>query len=480
MVIMESKDTERESILVIDDDEGLLHLLKMRLSAMGFSVTPCTTGQEAVEATKNTTFNLAITDLRLRSENGLDVTEALLRNQPGLPVIILTAHGSIPNAVEAMQRGAFGYLTKPFDDKELKETIDKALAQQRMSREIDRLKSLVKELYGLENVVARSSAMQRLFQQIGQVAESDATILLFGETGTGKEVMARVIHANSRRNKGAFVALNCAAIPETLFESELFGHVKGAFTSAHGAKRGLFQMAHGGTLFLDEIGEMPLSMQVKLLRAVQEREIREVGSETSVKVDVRIIAATNKDLGEAVKNGTFRNDLYYRISVVPLFIPPLRERRDDIPLLAQHFLTQSVKRSNKDIKGFTPASLHRLMINPWPGNVRELENAVEKAVVMSQQEMLTPDLFPSVSASAESPLKPLTEAKEEFERTYLKNVLHLTGGNISRAAQFAGRYRADFYKMLRKYGLHPSITKGKPDIEVEELEDEEHLTEAER
>lgn len=480
MVTMESKDAERENILVIDDDEGLLHLLKMRLSAMGFSVTPCTTGQEAVEATKQTTFNLAITDLRLRSENGLDVTEALLRNQPGLPVIILTAHGSIPNAVEAMQRGAFGYLTKPFDDKELKETIDKALSQQRMSREIDRLKSLVKELYGLENVVARSSAMQRLFQQIGQVAESDATILLFGETGTGKEVMARVIHANSRRSKGAFVALNCAAIPETLFESELFGHVKGAFTSAHGAKRGLFQMAHGGTLFLDEIGEMPLAMQVKLLRAVQEREIREVGSETSVKVDVRIIAATNKDLGEAVKNGTFRNDLYYRISVVPLFIPPLRERRDDIPLLAQHFLTQSMKRSNKDIKGFTPASLHRLMINPWPGNVRELENAVEKAVVMSQQDMLTPDLFPSVSASAESPLKPLTEAKEEFERTYLKNVLHLTGGNISRAAQFAGRYRADFYKMLRKYGLHPSATKGKSEMEVEELEGEEHLTEAER
>ncbi len=480
VVIMEPKNTERENILVIDDDEGLLHLLKMRLSAMRFSVTPCTTGQEAIEAAKHTTFDLAITDLRLRSENGLDVTEALLQNQPGLPVIILTAHGSIPNAVEAMQRGAFGYLTKPFDDKELKETIDKALSQQRMSREIDRLKSLVKELYGLENVVARSSAMQRLFQQIGQVAESDATILLFGETGTGKEVMARVIHANSRRSKGAFVALNCAAIPETLFESELFGHVKGAFTSAHGAKRGLFQMAHGGTLFLDEIGEMPLSMQVKLLRAVQEREIREVGSETSVKVDVRIIAATNRDLGEAVKNGTFRNDLYYRISVVPLFIPPLRERRDDIPLLAQHFLTQSMKRSSKDIKGFTPAALHRLMINPWPGNVRELENAVEKAVVMSQQEMLTPDLFPSVSAAAESPLKPLTEAKEEFERTYLKNVLHLTGGNISRAAQFAGRYRADFYKMLRKYGLHPSTTKGRPDSEVEELEGEEHLTEAER
>ncbi|MCP9454626.1 MAG: sigma-54 dependent transcriptional regulator [Nitrospira sp.] len=471
---------EQEHLLVVDDDEGLLHLLKMRLTAMGFCVTPCTTGAEAIEAAKKTLFDLAITDLRLRGEDGLDLTEELLRIHPGLPVIILTAHGSIPNAVEAMQRGAFGYLTKPFDDKDLKASIEKALSQQRMSREIQRLKSLVKELYGLENVVARSPAMQRLLQQIAQVADSEATILLFGETGTGKEVMARIIHANSRRSKGPFVALNCAAIPETLFESELFGHVKGAFTSAHGAKRGLFQMANGGTLFLDEIAEMPLAMQAKLLRAVQEREVREVGAETATKVDVRIIAATNKDLGEAVKNGRFRNDLYYRISVVPLFIPPLRDRRDDIPLLAQHFLQLSAKRANKDIKGFTPAALHRLMVNPWLGNVRELENVIEKAVVMSRQDMITPDLLPSVGVSPETPLKPLTEAREEFERTYLKNLLQLTGGNISRAAQFAGRYRADFYKMLKKYGLHPSMTKGKSDAELEEIERESSLTEAER
>ncbi|MCP9446239.1 MAG: sigma-54 dependent transcriptional regulator [Nitrospira sp.] len=470
---------DQEHLLVVDDDEGLLHLLKMRLAAMGFIVTPCTTGAEAIEAAKKKMFDLAITDLRLRDEDGLDVTEELLRIHPGLPVIILTAHGSIPNAVEAMQRGAFGYLTKPFDDKDLKASIEKALAQQRMSREIQRLKSLVKELYGLENVVARSPAMQRLFQQIAQVADSDATILLFGETGTGKEVMARVIHTNSRRSKGPFVALNCAAIPETLFESELFGHVKGAFTSAHGAKRGLFQMANGGTLFLDEIGEMPLSMQAKLLRAVQEREVREVGAETTTKVDVRIIAATNKDLGEAVKHGRFRNDLYYRISVVPLFIPPLRDRRDDIPLLAQHFLKLSAARANKEIKGFTPAALHRLMVNPWLGNVRELENVIEKAVVMSRQDMITPDLLPSVGVSPEAPLKPLTEAREEFERTYLKNLLQLTGGNISRAAQFAGRYRADFYKMLKKYGLHPSMTKGKSDQEIEEIERESALTETE-
>lgn len=346
---------EQERILVIDDDEGLLHLLRMRLSSLGFTVTLCAAGSDALVAARRETYDLAITDLRLRGEDGLVLTEELLRVQPGLPVIILTAHGSIPNAVEAMQRGAFGYLTKPFDDRELKATIDKALIQHRMTREIQRLKSLVRELYGLENVVARSAAMQRLFQQIAQVADSDATVLLTGETGTGKEVLARVLHANSRRAKGPFVAVNCAAISETLFESELFGHVRGAFTSAVATKRGLFQSANGGTLFLDEIAEMPLPMQVKLLRAVQEREVREVGADYATKVDVRILAATNRDLNEAVKGGSFRHDLYYRISVVPLCIPPLRDRKDDIPLLAQHFLRHSAKLAGKDVRGFMPS-----------------------------------------------------------------------------------------------------------------------------
>ena len=462
---------EQERILVVDDDEGLLHLLRMRLSALGFSVTPCTGGRDALMAARQETFDIAITDLRLRAEDGLALTEELMQLQPGLPVIILTAHGSIPNAVEAMQRGAFGYLTKPFDDKELKATLDKALIQLRMTREIQRLKSLVKELYGLENVIARSPAMQRLFQQVAQIADSDATILLTGETGTGKEVLARVLHANSRRSKGPFVALNCAAISETLFESELFGHIRGAFTNAVAAKRGLFQSANGGTLFLDEIAEMSLPMQVKLLRAVQEREVREVGADYATKVDVRIITATNKDLAESVKAGTFRHDLYYRVSVVPLAIPPLRERKDDIPLLAQHFLKQSAKRSNKDVRGFTPAAMHRLMVYPWPGNVRELENAVEKAVVMSRQDMVLPELLPTAGVASDIGLKPLTEAKEEFERSYLRNVLQMTGGNISRAAQFAGRYRADFYKMLKKYGLHPSMLKERADLDLTDLEE---------
>ncbi len=459
---------EQERILVVDDDQGLLQLLKMRLTAMGFDVTTCTSGEEAVAEARRQIFDLAITDLRLGGLDGLAVTEELLLIHPNIPVLILTAHGSIPNAVEAVQKGAFGYLQKPFDDKELRGNIEKALAQQRMSREIQRLKLLVKELYGLENVVARSPKMQVLFQQIAQVADTDATICLFGETGTGKEVLARVIHCNSRRARGPFIALNCAAIPDSLFESELFGHIKGAFTGASNSKRGLIQSANGGTLFLDEIGEVPLPMQVKLLRAIQEREVKEVGADYSMKVDVRIIAASNKDLGEAVRLGTFRNDLYYRIQVVPLTIPPLRERRDDIPLLVQHFLKQSNRRMNKDIRGFTPGAMQKLMLYPWPGNVRELENTVEKAVVMSRQDMITPDLIPSIRPSAEGQLRPLTEAKEEFEKRYLKEVLQLTGGNISRAAQFAGRYRADFYKMLKKYGMHPGNAKGKSDMELEE------------
>jgi two-component system response regulator GlrR len=453
--------TERERILLVDDDEGLLQLLKMRLAAMGFTVTACVTGQQALAEARPGSFDLAITDLRLPDLDGVTLMEELRRIHSDLPVLILTAHGSIPNAVEAMQKGAYGYLTKPFDNKELAVHIEKALAQRRMSREIQRLKLLVKELYGLENMVARSAKMQTLLQQVGQVADTDATISLSGETGSGKEVIARVIHCNSRRAKGPFIAVNCGAIPENLFESELFGHVKGAFTGAQYAKRGLFQSAEGGTLFLDEIGEMPFGLQVKLLRALQEREVQEVGAARPTKVDARIITASNKDLGQAVRDGKFREDLYYRIQVVPLVVPPLRERREDIPLLAQQILKQSSQRMNKDIRGFLPDAMQKLMLHAWPGNVRELENVIEKAVVMSTQDLITADLIPPTTTQpAESGLKGLTEAREEFERGYLRELLQYTSGNISRAAQIAGRYRADFYKLLRKYGLHPGDSKG--------------------
>ena len=462
-----------ERILVVDDDQGLLQLITMRLSAMGFAVTACPSGAEALAEARRVVFDLAITDLRLTDQDGLAVMEELLLIHPNLPVLILTAHGSIPNAVEAMQKGAYGYLTKPFDDKELKVYIEKALAQQRMSREIQRLKSLVKELYGLENVVTRSPKMQALLEQVARVADTDATICLFGETGTGKEVIARVIHCNSRRVHGPFVAVNCGAIPEALFESELFGHVKGAFTGAYDSKRGVLQSANGGTLFLDEIGEMPLALQVKLLRALEERTVHPVGDARPTKIDVRFITATNKDLEAAVRDGRFREDLYYRIQVVPLTILPLRERRDDIPPLAQHLLKQSCRRMNKDIRGFLPDAMQKLMLYHWPGNVRELENVIENAVIMSTQDMITADLLPAVSQREENQVKPLTEAREDFERDYLKEVLQLTGGNISRAAQIAGRYRADFYKLLKKHGLHPGDTKEAKATDLEAVAEED-------
>lgn len=449
-----------ERILVVDDDPGLLTLLQMRLKSLGYAVTPCDTGQAALSRAHEEPFDFAILDLRLPDLDGLGLMEELHLLHSDLPILILTAHGCIPNAVEAMKKGAYGYLTKPFDDKELSASIDKALAQKRMSQEIQRLQMLVNELYGMDKVVARSSEMQTLLQQVARVAGTDTTVCISGETGTGKEVIARVIHCNSPRSEKPFVAVNCAAIPEALFESELFGHLRGSFTGAHQNKRGLFHTADKGTLFLDEIGEMPMSLQGKLLRAIQQREILPIGAQVPTKVDVRILAATNKDLEQAVREGRFREDLYYRVHVVPLWIPPLRERRQDIPALAQFFLKQSTSRLNKPIRGFTPDAMQAIVTYAWPGNVRELENVIERAVVMSPKDMITLELLPLNPGKTQGTIQPLTEAKESFEREYLKDLLRATEGNISRASQIAGRYRADFYKLLKKYGLHPSDNHG--------------------
>ena len=447
-----------ERILVVDDDNSLLTLLKMRLNSMGFVVTACGTGEDALHCAQEDPYDFAILDLRLPDVDGLDLMEELRQHQTNLPVLILTAHGCIPNAVQAMKKGAYGYLTKPFDDKELQESIDKALTTKRMGEEIHRLQLLVNELYGLDNVVARSPQMHSVLQQVARVAKTDTTICISGETGTGKEVIARVVHCNSPRASKPFMAVNCAAIPETLFESELFGHLKGSFTGAHQNKRGLIHSADKGTLFLDEIGEMPLALQGKLLRTIQNREILPVGGQVTVKVDVRILAATNKDLEQAVREGRFREDLYYRIHVVPLHLPALRERREDIPALAQFFLNRHGEHHKKVVKGFSPEAMQNLVTYSWPGNVRELENLIERAVVMSPQETITAEFLALTPETSSQPgsLQPLTEAKEAFERDYLKDLLGATQGNISRASQIAGRYRADFYKLLKKYGLHPS------------------------
>jgi two-component system response regulator GlrR len=449
-----------ERILVVDDDPSLLTLLQMRLKSLGYAVTPCGTGEAALNRAHEEPYDFAILDLRLPDLDGLGLMEELHLLDSNLPVLILTAHGCIPNAVEAMQKGAYGYLTKPFDDKELSASIDRALAQKRMSQEIQRLQMLVNELYGMDKVVARSSEMQALLQQVARVAGTDTTVCISGETGTGKEVIARVIHCNSPRREKPFVAVNCAAIPEGLFESELFGHLKGSFTGAHQNKQGLFHAADKGTLFLDEIGEMPLSLQGKLLRAIQQREILPIGAQIPSKVDVRILAATNRDLEQGVREGRFREDLYYRVQVVPLWIPPLRERRQDIPSLTQFFLKQSTSRLNKPIRGFTPEAMQAMVTYSWPGNVRELENVIERAVVMSAQDMISLELLSLNPGKTQGTIQPLTEAKESFEREYLRDLLGATEGNISRASKIAGRYRADFYKLLKKYGLHPSDNQG--------------------
>ena len=444
-----------DRILVVDDDEGLLTLLQMRLSSLGYDVTTSINAQDAMSAAKEDHFDFAILDVRLPDMDGIELMEQLLHLYPTLPILILTAHGCIPDAVEAMKKGAYSYLTKPFDDKELHASVEKALSQKRMNQELLRLKMLVNELYGMENVIARSPQMQALLQQVSRVANTDATVCISGETGTGKEVIARVLHCNSLRTSGPFIGVNCAAIPETLFESELFGHMKGSFTGAHQNKIGLFQSAQSGTLFLDEIGEMPLSLQGKLLRAIQEREIVAIGGRDPIKIDVRLITATNKDLSQAVRAGEFREDLYYRIQVVPLHLPPLRERRQDIPLLAQQFLKRNASRLNLPIRGFSPEAIQKLMVYAWPGNVRELENVVEHAAIMATQDLISPDLIPLSPASSKGKLSPLTEAKESFEKDYLRDLLQITEGNISRASQIAGRYRSDFYKLLKKYRLYP-------------------------
>jgi two-component system response regulator GlrR len=319
---------------------------------------------------------------------------------------------------------------------------------------VNRLKNLLKEKYDFDNIVAKSGKMQRVLEMVARIAQTDSTVYIHGESGTGKELIAKAIHLASARKNKAFIALNCAALPETLLESELFGHEKGAFTGAIRSTKGLFTQAHEGSLFLDEIGDMSLSLQAKLLRVLQERQFYPVGSERSVEVDVRVVVATQKDLEEAVKQGGFREDLFYRIHVIPIPLPPLRERKEDIPPLVEHFLKKYNQQMKKEIEGLTPAAMQRLMLHDWPGNVRELENTIEYAVAMAQQNWIKEDLILQTrTLQAPEPLKPLKESKDAFEKTYLTNLLQISEGNVSRAAKLAGKYRADFYDLLKKHGL---------------------------
>ncbi len=450
-------------ILVVDDDRNLVELMRMRLETAGYDVVTAYDEEEALRKVPEQVVDLSIVDLQLVRKDGLSLMEELHLLNPHMPVIILTAHGSIENAVEAMKRGAFSYLTKPFESRELLLQIEKAIENSRLSTEIERLKGLIEERYAPTNVVTKSEKMRLVLEAVSRISKTESTVLLLGESGTGKDLIARLIHlAGSRRDK-PFVAVNCAALPEGLLESSLFGHEKGSFSGAFRSAKGLFVQADRGTIFLDEIGDMPLSTQAKVLRVLQERCFYPVGSEKLTEVDVRVVAATNKDLEEQVKRGLFREDLYYRVHVIPVYLPPLRERKEDIPALVDHFLEEFAKQTAKEIKGLTPQAMQKLMFYDWPGNVRELKNVIEYAVAMGDKDRITEDLILSTKGVVvEERLQPLKEARDAFEKTYLTYLLESTGGNVSEAARLAGKYRADLYVLLKKHHLNPDDFKPIP------------------
>ncbi len=447
---------DMEKILVVDDDQNLLKVINMRLDAHGYRVSTAFKSEKAVKSARAEVFDLALVDLKLNGENGIDLMGELHQINPEMPVIILTAYGTINSAVEAMKKGAYSYLTKPFDFEELVLQINNCLEKSRLLKEVTNLRSMVKKRYGFENIVGKSGKMKKVLEQVTQAAESDSSVYIEGESGTGKELIAKILHVASLRKNGPFVAINCAAIPENLLESELFGYEKGAFTGATRSKKGLFSQAEKGSLLLDEISEMPLTMQVKLLRVLQEKEFYPLGAEKQMKIDTRIIAASNKNISAEVEKGNFREDLFYRIHVIPIKLPPLRERKESIPLLSKHFLKIYSRKIKKKIRGFSQSSIQKMILYSWPGNVRELENTIECAVAMATKDVITDDLILQTQSIEQEGLAPLKDAKENFEKNYIVQLIELTQGNVSQAAKLAGKYRADLYDLLRKYNIKPS------------------------
>ncbi|GAA5786970.1 transcriptional regulator [Chitiniphilus shinanonensis] len=439
-------------LLLIDDDADILRLLTIRLTAAGYRVTTADSGQAALNRLDIERPALVVSDVRLPDRDGLALFDEIRARHPALPVILLTAHGTIPDAVEATSRGAFAYLTKPFDGRMLLDKIAQALALTAPSpAETPRGEEW------REGLISRSQRMAELLAEAKLVAVTDASILIRGESGSGKEVLARAIHRASPRAGAPFIAVNCGAIPEQLLESELFGHVKGAFTGAVANHRGLFQAANGGTLFLDEIGDMPLALQVKLLRVLQERAVRPVGAAEAVAIDVRILSATHRDLDAAMAEHQFREDLYYRLNVVTLALPTLTERREDIPLLANHFLATVSEKYGRRVNGFAPDALEALSTAPWPGNVRQLYNVVEQVCALSTAPLVPLALVQRALRAPGIEVLSLAEARQRFERDYLVKLLKLTGGNVADAARLAERNRTEFYRLLQKHGLTPEL-----------------------
>ena len=442
-------------ILVVDDDNGHRTMLKTLLSGWGYRVYEADDGSKAIEWVRSRPFDLILMDIRMVKVSGLEALSVIKGMNPAIPVIIITAYSSVESAIEAMKKGAYEYLMKPLDFEEMHMKMEQAMEHCRLKEENRILKEIIGEHFDTRNIIGKSPSMIRLLETTSKAAASDATVLITGESGTGKEMIAGAIHFNSTRENHPFIKLNCAAISEGLLESELFGHERGAFTGAVRRREGRFSQAHRGSLFLDEISEMSMAMQAKLLRVIQEKEFTRVGGEEVLTVDVRIITATNRDLLAEVQQGNFREDLYYRLNVINLKVPPLRERREDIPLLAEHFLKMFSAKNDKAIKGFTPQAMDRLIRYRWPGNVREMMNAVESAVVLSDSEYISesdlsllhaelPSQEAAAPVSADLPL-------EEVEKTTILKTLEISGGNKSEAARKLGITRATLHKKLKKY-----------------------------
>ncbi|MGD9042131.1 MAG: sigma-54 dependent transcriptional regulator [Desulfobacterales bacterium] len=453
------------TILVVDDDSAHRTMLRTLINGWGHTVSEADDGSTAIEKVKETSFDLVLMDVRMVKVSGLEALETIKSYNPAIPVIIMTAYSSIETAVEALKQGAHDYLTKPLDFDKLRLTLERAMEHTRLKEENRMLRETLGQKFDDQNIIGKSPTMITLLETVAQVAPSEATVLISGDSGTGKELIAGALHFNSLRKNGPFVKINCAAITETLLESELFGHEKGAFTGADRRKDGRFSQAHKGTLFLDEVSEMSLMMQVKLLRALQEREFNRVGGDTTIRVDVRVIAATNKSLEEQINEGAFREDLYYRLNVVELKVPPLRERKEDIPLLAGHFLEMFTDKNRKEIKGFTPKAMDNLIHHDWPGNVRELMNAVERGVVLARSNYLGVEDFPFMKDSllqndpdAANPAERFVSGDmplEDIEKAAILNTLESAGGNKSEAARRLGITRKTLHKKLKAYGVMP-------------------------
>jgi two-component system response regulator GlrR len=443
-------------IFLVDDDPDLLSLLTMRLASAGYEVHTAQSAEQALSQLPLIKPDLVISDLRMEGMDGLALFEAIRRLHVSLPVIILTAHGSIPEAVAATKSGVFSFLTKPVGGRELLKEVEKAL---HLSGAGSGDAADAADAEWRSEINTQSPIMEQMLSKARLAAESGSSILLRGESGTGKELLAKAIHKASSRAAKPFVAINCGAIPENLLESELFGHTRGAFSGAVKDYVGLIKSADGGTLFLDEIGDMPLPLQVKLLRVLQEKQVRPVGATRSVDVDVRIISATHRDLDAEIAAGNFREDLYYRLNVVSLALPTLNQRREDIPLLARHFLLQLAARSKKKVNGFSPEAMEELLAASWPGNIRQLLNVVEQAVALCTAPVISVDLVRSALSKNAEKIPSFGEARRQFEQDYLLRLLKITDGNVSQAAKLAGRNRTDFYKLLQRHHIVPGMFK---------------------